>query len=361
MSSFVKRSNNYFPTVKGEMLVMDYLPAEKTYSVSFSQESGFYLTEVNSLTVKGKIYGDTEKKARRIINTFQQRPFSTGVMLAGEKGSGKTLMSKLISQIAREELNIPTIIVNTGFCGPAFNKFIQDIEGECVVIFDEFEKIYDKEDQEKILTLFDGVFPSRKLFIVTLNDSVRVDTNIKNRPGRMYYHIEYEGLSKEFIVEYCEDNLNNKEHISDFLKISSLFYRFNFDMLTAMVEECNRYNEGPMESVGMLNVKPTRSNEVTYKLELFINNLQIERSNMERDDWRGSPLYHKNLSIAYFKNSTDSIDDDDTDGNWMYEMFTYQDMRSNDPVNGVIIYVNSNGNMVRFTEERDNFNPMSAY
>ncbi|HRZ82907.1 MAG TPA: hypothetical protein P5069_10620, partial [Candidatus Hydrogenedentes bacterium] len=44
----------------------------------------------------------------------------------------------------------------------AFNTFMQAIEQPLVVLFDEFEKVYDDQEQQALLTLLDGVYPSNK-------------------------------------------------------------------------------------------------------------------------------------------------------------------------------------------------------
>ena len=61
-------------------------------------------------------------------------------------------------------------------------------------IIDEFEKIFSGEKQQHILTLLDGVFSTHKLFLLTCNDKWKIDSHMRNRPGRIYYMIEFEGL-----------------------------------------------------------------------------------------------------------------------------------------------------------------------
>jgi len=90
-----------------------------------------------------------------------------------------------------------------------------------------------------------------------------------NRPGRLYYMLEFNGLDASFVEEYCEDNLVQKEYIPAVTAISSLFESFNFDMLKAMVEDMNRYKEGPAEVLKYLNVRPDeRGNNGTVQCQL---------------------------------------------------------------------------------------------
>ena len=118
---------------------------------------------------------------------------------------------------------IPTLIINSAFYGDTFNRFIQDIDQECVVMFDEFEKTYSEENndgenaQEKLLTLLDGVFPQKKLFLLTCNNLFKIDDHLKNRPGRVYYFLEFRGLEEDFVREYLDDNLTDKNQINSFI------------------------------------------------------------------------------------------------------------------------------------------------
>jgi hypothetical protein len=208
--------------------------------------------------------------------------------LTGEKGSGKSLLAKTLS-IEAAAMDIPTIIINNAWTGDEFNKFLQDIEQPCVILFDEFEKVYDNDHQEKALTLLDGVFPSRKLFVITCNDKWRVNEHMRNRPGRIYYMLDFKGLDPTFIEEYCNDVLVNKTYISKIVEISALFEQFNFDMLKALIEEMNRYDESPQDALKMLNAKPEFNNSGKFDVQLIINGEPVKDSGV-RSDWNGNPL-----------------------------------------------------------------------
>ena len=185
MTYFLKSGNTFRVSSKEAMDLHEHLPAGN-YVIKKDMFENLFLEHIDSFEIKGKRYGDLNRNCDRILNTFLDRPATTGVMLAGEKGSGKSLLAKAVSLQAAAQ-GIPTIVINSPFCGDKFNAFIQSIEQPVVILFDEFEKVYDSQEQEAILTLLDGVFPSKKLFMLTCNDKWRIDQHMRNRPGRIYY------------------------------------------------------------------------------------------------------------------------------------------------------------------------------
>lgn len=254
---------------KRDLVTTENLNSEY-YVVRFDEMRKEYFLELaEPFTLPKKLYGDIKERCDRVLETFFSRTKSTGVLLSGEKGSGKSQLAKLIA-IEGQKRGLPTIIVSSAFCGELFNKFIQRIDDRAIILFDEFEKTYDeRSDQEAILTLFDGVYPTTKLFVLTVNDKYRLDDNLRNRPGRLYYSYDYKGLPEKFIREYLDDCLKNPAYYDRVLQFTSLFSQFNFDMLSALVEEINRYDEDPFKLVHCLNVKPEYSEDVTYSVQLF--------------------------------------------------------------------------------------------
>jgi hypothetical protein len=285
MSHFFRNGNTFRVADDKAIEVHDHLPVGN-YIVKMDPFENFFLEQVEAFTQVSKVYGDSTKNAKRILNTFNDRTVSTGVLLNGEKGSGKTLLAKTLSIEAAKQ-NIPTVIINSPWAGDKFNKLIQDIDQSAIIMFDEFEKVYDEETQQAVLTLMDGVFPTKKLFVLTCNDKWRINSHMRNRPGRLFYMIDYKGLDAGFIREYCEDNLNAKEHIDKICTIASLFDQFNFDMLKALVEEMNRYGDTPQEALALLNVKAEFDTGSTYKVEIVYRGIKPD---MRRDVWTGNPL-----------------------------------------------------------------------
>ena len=303
MAYFLKSGNTFRVSSKEAMDLHEKLPAGN-YTIAQDMMGNFYLEQIDDFEIPAKMYGNTLRHTDRIINTFWERPQQTGVLLNGEKGSGKTLLAKNLStELAKQ--GVPTIVINRDWKGDAFFKLLQDIDQPCVVLFDEFEKVYDREDQEQILTLLDGVFGSKKLYILTCNDKYRIDSHMRNRPGRIFYLLDFNGLDAAFIREYCEDRLNNKQYIDQICGLTSLFNQFNFDMLKALVEEMNRYNESPSEALEMLNAKIEYDDGAKFDIKLIDNGVEVE--DVSPSQWRGNPLAVAGINVEY---DTDPNDDD---------------------------------------------------
>lgn len=259
MIQYLQRGTVFIPEDSANLNVKDELPVGNFIIKEDPQTEKLYFEQVDSFEpLKGRVYGDTLAMGDKFMNTYLHRTASTGVMLSGEKGSGKSLLAKHLSLLGYGH-GMPTIIINTQMVGDKFNQLIQNVHQKCIVLFDEFEKVYDKEHQEKVLTLLDGVFPSKKLFIVTCNDKSRMDAHMINRPGRFFYAPEFLGLEESFIDEYAGEILKPglRQHIDDIRKASHLFESFNFDILKAMCEEMNRYDETPKQVLKYLNAKPS--------------------------------------------------------------------------------------------------------
>jgi hypothetical protein len=350
MTCYVKENDIFWPTPDGAIDIREQLPVG-TYTVGQSMK-GFFLKLVTDFNQTGKIYGKTTRHADRILNTFHVRPNATGVLLTGEKGSGKTMLAKIISQKAADQ-GIPTIIINNSFSGDAFNSFIQSIDCPAIVIFDEFEKVFTPDDQEGILTLLDGVYPTKKLFILTTNDKFRVNQHMTNRPGRIFYCIEYKGIDLQFIEEYANDNLKDelKVHIAQICRLTMMYPVFNFDMLKALVEEMNRYNETPNEALEILNAKPFMDDSTKYEVKIVKDGVPLDMETVHPRTIRGNPISSDDLEFYIEEDD----DDDNTRGSDSYRLeLTPNDLKKIDPDAGTFTYViedEKSSTVITFTKE----------
>ena len=119
---FHKSGNQFRVTPKVNLDLHEILPVG-TYAVNYDKcSSQYYLETINDFQLKGKVYGNVVRSSSRILNTFLDRHRSTGVLLVGEKGSGKTLLAQYISIVAAKEKEIPTIVINKPWHGDQFNS-----------------------------------------------------------------------------------------------------------------------------------------------------------------------------------------------------------------------------------------------
>jgi hypothetical protein len=369
MSYYMKSGNTFRIATKESMDLHEQLPAGN-YVVKQDLFENFYIEQIENFDVPTKMYGDTIRNTERIINSFWDREKSTGVMLVGEKGSGKTLLSKNIC-VELAEQGVPTIVINHAWVGDKFNTLIQSIQQPCVVMFDEFEKVYNSEEQEELLTLLDGIYSSKKLFMLTSNDKWRVDSHMRNRPGRIFYMVDFKGLDEAFIREYCYDNLAKPElkTIDTIVCIASVFGAFNFDMLKALVEEMNRYGETPQEAMRILNVKAEFDGGTTYSVEIYKGDRKADRTSPSI--WNGAPLSSKEICINwrfFTKKKAESdapvaigtigIDDnpDDDEDGWGDEDFTTDDLVKFNNKTGQFIFEKNGVTLILIKETPKYFN-----
>lgn len=333
MSSFLI-NNDIINVVNDNVSIVNNIPTG-TFIVKFNDKSNcFYLEKTNNFIVNNKIYDDADIKAKRIFIMFKDHRNNIGVLLNGEKGSGKTLLLKLISLLGLKE-NVPTLITNTCFYGDSFNTFISSIIQPVIIFFDEFEKIYKgEEDANKLLTLLDGTISGKKLFLFSVNDVFHVGPFFKNRPGRIF---KYRGLNEEIIKGYCTDNLKYTEYTDKICTISKMFSNFNFDMLKALIEEINRYGELPAQVIKMLNLKTEYCEDKLYTVSIYEKGVLISTI----DKWLGNPFEEVNRRIDYTRN--------DNNEEWEIDINPSR-IKSIDKTKSTIIMQDDEDIEVRFTE-----------
>lgn len=244
----IVNSGDRFMVYGEEVKTYKSLPAN-TYALDFDQMKGFSLKIHNDLVVNEKIYGPYAKKVQKVMNSFNVSNRNLGIILSGPKGVGKSVFARLLAEEGKK-VDLPLIIVSNNY--PGLSDYISSIQQECIILFDEFEKMFSKgmpnirgEEgpgaQDSLLSLFDGIDNGKKLYVVTCNNYSDLSTYLLNRPGRFHYHFKLNSPISDDIREYLNDNLidDAKKYIDEIVTLSNLS-TFTYDILRAIVFELNQ-------------------------------------------------------------------------------------------------------------------------
>ena len=213
--------------------------------------SGYYLVEMEEeFTFNHKIYNTDQSLIERVAKSFKELKGNLGVLLSGIKGSGKTVTAKLICN----KIKIPVIVVTRKY--EDVSTFINSLQQEAIIFFDEYEKIY-TDYNANILTVMDGVLnsSSKKLFLMTTNET-QVNSNMLQRPGRIRYFKTYGDMDIETIMEVVDDRLTYKEAREETIKFIAGLDTITLDVVKAIVDEVNLFEETPDKFAKVFNVKP---------------------------------------------------------------------------------------------------------
>ena len=282
---------SHFLIPSSDGLLTQLAPA--IYEVNYDQNRGFYLVrKYDSYPLPSDIYNFNNSNvksdlAELFYNRFTASNDNLGVLLIGEKGTGKSLLMKRTANLALAN-GLPVITVENSYNSEQLAKFLSSIKDDAVVLFDEFEKKYDlDEDSENrpsqagLLSVFDSTSVYRKLIIVTANDREGINEFYLNRPSRIRYVIDYKGLSYEFATEYLQQHLHSPEVVQEVLNELDLVPSINFDLLRNVVEEVNLLY--PTESVkaimSIINLKRDDEDTMYYHMVLASDDGYLQLSN----------------------------------------------------------------------------------
>lgn len=123
------------------------------YTLLYNNQGPLLKRESDNFNLPTKIYGINKGFINRVIKTFNtEETQNLGVLLYGTRGSGKSCTA----QILCNTLKLPVIVIKGD---NKISTFINSIRQDIIVLIDEFEKIYDKrnENSADLLSLLDGL------------------------------------------------------------------------------------------------------------------------------------------------------------------------------------------------------------
>ena len=290
-------TDNRYIIYDDSLRVFDKLPAQ-SYKVCCSRQQGFYLEKyIEPDPKEEKIYGNHTTKVERVANAFARANRNLGVILSGAKGIGKTLFAKLLSMDCISK-GMPLLVVDRYI--PGIASYLESIDQECMVLFDEFDKTFggvkqadgEANPQTEMLALFDGVANGKKLFVVTCNETRNISDFLINRPGRFHYHFRFDYPTAEEIITYLKDKLpvNQYQEIPNIVSFAGRV-PLNYDCLRAIAFELSSGCTFK-EAVAVLNIV----------------NLQLERYNVVAIMKDGRKATCNNAAMDLFGDSASSCE-----------------------------------------------------
>lgn len=261
----------------------DLIPG-KVYDLSYDRYSGDDVFKENGeLSLPSKVY--TSKKdeffKKRVLTYFNNAfTDTTGVMLAGTKGTGKTIMAKVLAK----ESNLPIIIVDPQYPEHRLIKYFKQISTPVCILFDEVDKSF---DTEKMLDFLDGLQKtSKKLVIMTCNNLGRVSEYLQDRCSRIRYLRKYTTEDNlKFLDVLIEDmGIKNVKEVSTFCRENIKL--LSMDNIVAFLNEVKMLEDEDIkleEIISVMNIDHVQpKGEISE--EESIDNKENDEYNDEYDD-----------------------------------------------------------------------------
>lgn len=235
MANFIKEGNNLFPLPKGSSY--DLEPG-KVYDLLIRTSWGQRMVnfKINGdMNLPEKVYQTKKDEmfVKRVLKSFNDGDRNTtGVLLTGDKGTGKSVTAKVLAKKA----NLPIIVINPGLEEQYLEGFFKEFDTPVCILFDEVDKNF---STQKMLTFLDGMHKTaKKLVIMTANDEDKLSSFIKNRCSRIRYYRHYnmQDDAKEYAELICEaKGIENKEEVVDFI-VNNIKYP-SIDNISSFIDE----------------------------------------------------------------------------------------------------------------------------
>jgi hypothetical protein len=166
-----------------------------------------------------------------------------------------------------------------------------------MVLFDEFDKTFDgdatniygqpkqernpnKESQNKLLGLFDGVSQTKRMYVITVNEIKKVNQFMINRPGRFHYHLQFNYPSMEEVQLYLADKLKPEFHNQiNLVQRFATRFELNYDSLRAIAQDLNM-GYSFLETMEDLNISTSENESVRYDIAVHHTNGVICKNNV---------------------------------------------------------------------------------
>lgn len=301
------------------------------YTLQCHPEEGFYLKPEDNFKMPKRVYGEVGTHVDRFLRSYELNDKNLGVLLVGDAGSGKTLTLKALVTKATD-MGMPTIMVNAPYTGDGFVAFLATITQNCLVCFDEFDKVYASQNehgqsfisaaQHTILQLLDGASSApKKLFGFSANDESMISPYMRNRPSRIRYTVKFSRLELPVVVDYVTANLKHftEDHLHAFIHLAladgvRTFEEgvgsdgMNFDTMREMVTEMNQFDDDLNGILELMSSRGSKSS-ANFEVTVFENDKRIFQTVAQSTHEGAYPnLDNSKINMAMHSPSKDNPD-----------------------------------------------------
>lgn len=229
----------------------------KVYQMNIDKNGNLFLTEQPSFSCV-ELCGDSVNISDLVVSHYNKTKNNFGIMLQGISGMGK---SQTIKHVCNK-IGTPVVLINKNFEGSKIKEVIDNVNTDCIIVFDEFEKVYSKkEDSETLLSLFDGIDTgSRVMFIVSANEPRDLSKFFFGRPGRFVFNFNFKPLCSNDGLSFIKQKtiINNEPRMLEYLEnIDNLSYDIcdkisqliNIHGEEVFAKNCRHFNVNPIAHV----------------------------------------------------------------------------------------------------------------
>lgn len=277
-SEFIKIGDRLI--IKPEGADYNLIPG-KVYDLSYDRYAGEDVFKENGdLNFPGKLY--TSKRddffKKRVLSYFNNSfTNTTGVMLAGVKGTGKTICAKVLAK----DSNLPIIVVDPAYPEVRLIKFFKQIKSPVCILFDEVDKSF---DTDKMLDFLDGIQKtSKKLVIMTCNSLSKVSEYLQDRCSRIRYLRKYTPEDNlEFLDPIISDlGIKNAKEVSEYCRNNIKL--LSMDNIVSFLNEVKMLEDEDVsldEIISVMNIETTKPKQITTE---STPSDTIDKNNVDKD------------------------------------------------------------------------------
>ena len=262
MANFIKQGNRLMQLPKGSAYDLEN---GKVYDLLIKEVWGEPVIKFNlngEMNLPKTVYQTKKDKlfVKRVLRDFYKgNKNTTGVLLTGDKGTGKSVTAKTLAK----EANLPVIIVNPETQEKYLNDFFKEFDTPVCILFDEVDKGF---NTHAMLTFLDGMEKTaKKLVIMTANNEDNLSNYIKNRCSRIRYYRHYsmQDDAREYAELICDaKNVKDKNSVIEFI-VKKIKYP-SIDNICSFVDEVIATEEDDLtlnEVLEFMNINVGESSE----------------------------------------------------------------------------------------------------